>query len=200
MFSDIEPLSGNMSIANIEYILKKNKKIKALSPVHFAGVPLNMKKIHEISKKYNLFVYEDAAHALGSRYMDGSRVGNCKYSDLTVFSFHPIKSITTGEGGVITTNNKKLYEKLKRLRSHGIEKLKRNFVSKKNLSNNNKSGPWYFEMQELGYHYRITDIQCALGITQIKKINKFVKKRKSISKKYDLAFKNVSTVKYCRKI
>ena len=90
-----------------------------------------MKKIHEISKKYNLFVYEDAAHALGSRYMDGSRVGNCKYSDLTVFSFHPIKSITTGEGGVITTNNKKLYEKLKRLRSHGIEKLKRNFVSKK---------------------------------------------------------------------
>ena len=127
--------------------------------------------------------------------MDGSRVGNCKYSDLTVFSFHPIKSITTGEGGVITTNNKKLYEKLKRLRSHGIEKLKRNFVSKKNLSNNNKSGPWYFEMQELGYHYRITDIQCALGITQIKKINKFVKKRKSISKKYDLAFKNVSNCK-----
>jgi dTDP-4-amino-4,6-dideoxygalactose transaminase len=162
-------------------------------------VPLNMEKIYKISKKYNLFVYEDAAHALGSRYMDGSRVGNCKYSDLTVFSFHPIKSITTGEGGVITTNNKKIYEKLIRLRSHGIEKFKNNFVSKKNSLKNNKNSPWYFEMQELGYHYRITDIQCALGITQLKKISKFIKKRKSISKRYDLAFRNVPNCKILQK-
>ena len=199
VFSDIDPFTGNMSIADIENILKKNKKIKALSPVHFSGVPLNMKKIHKISKKYKLFVYEDAAHALGSRYIDGSRVGNCKYSDLTVFSFHPIKSITTGEGGLITTNNKKIYEKLKRLRSHGIEKFSKKFVSKKNSSNKNKNSPWYFEMQELGYHYRITDIQCALGITQLKKINKFIKKRESISKRYDLAFKNVLNCKILQK-
>ena len=139
-------------------------------------------------------------HALGSRYMDGSRVGNCKYSDLTVFSFHPIKSITTGEGGVITTNNKKLYEKLKRLRSHGIEKLKRNFVSKKNLSNNNKSGPWYFEMQELGYHYRITDIQCALGITQIKRLINLLRKENLFQKNMILLLRMFQTVKYCRKI
>ena len=145
-----------------------------------------MEKIKKISNKAGTFIYEDAAHALGAKYKNNKKVGSCYYSDMTVFSFHPVKSIATGEGGAITTNNKKIYEKLKILRSHGIEKEKKNFINKKSKSR--EVQPWYYEMQDLGYNYRITDIQCSLGISQLKKISKFLKKRKQLAKNYDQAF------------
>jgi perosamine synthetase len=177
-FVDIENKTGNLSIAELKKKLSK-KKIHAVTAVHFGGLACEMNEIKKLSKKYNFVIFEDAAHALGSCYKDGSRVGSCKYSDLTVFSFHPVKSITTGEGGVITTNNFAIYKKLKILRSHGIEKKEKKKLNIK---------PWYYEMKELGHHYRITDIQCALGLSQLKRLSEFIKRRKVIAKKYDKAF------------
>lgn len=178
-FSDIDINTGNIDIEKARKILEK-KKIDVFIPVHFGGLAVNLKKLKALSNKNKFYIIEDAAHALGSYYQDGSKIGSCKYSDITVFSFHPVKSITTGEGGVITTNNKKLYEKIKILRSHGIEKTK--------ISNKKKKLPWYYEMQELGFHYRTNDILCALGVSQLKKLNKFISYRKKVAKFYDNAF------------
>ncbi|MDD4294171.1 MAG: UDP-4-amino-4,6-dideoxy-N-acetyl-beta-L-altrosamine transaminase [Candidatus Omnitrophica bacterium] len=172
VFADIDAETACIDFEEI----KKNitNKTKAIIPVHFAGQSCDMEKIKEIVKGKNIYIIEDAAHALGSRYKD-TKVGSCAYSDLTIFSFHPVKNITTGEGGAITTNNKLLYEKIISLRSHGIIKTDEMFVEK---------GPWYYEMLDLGYNYRITDIQCALGISQLKKIGSFVEKRKKIAEFY----------------
>ena len=133
--------------------------------------------------KKNIYIIEDAAHALGSKYDKNNMVGSCKYSDMTVFSFHPVKTITTGEGGMITTNNYQLYKKLILLRSHGIEKFPSYFINeskfKKSIFNENK---WYYEMQIPGYHFRLTDIQSALGVSQLKKVNSFLKKGVKLQK------------------
>ena len=158
-------------------------KTKIIIPVHYAGLPCEMEKIREIAEKYDLIVIEDACHALGAKYKE-SNIGKCKYSDMTIFSFHPVKHITTGEGGMITTNSKELYEKLKILRNHGMVRDSNNFIDK------NNSDPWFHEMQFLGYNYRITDFQCALGRAQLKRIREFVKKRREIAEKYNLAFKD----------
>jgi UDP-4-amino-4,6-dideoxy-N-acetyl-beta-L-altrosamine transaminase len=178
VFADIDEATYNIDPQEIAK--KITKKTKLIVPVHFAGQACKMKEISAIAKESKCFVIEDAAHAIGSRYADGSYVGNCKYSDLTCFSFHPVKTITTGEGGAITTNSKKLYDKLIMLRSHGItkdpDKLK------------NSPGPWYYEMQELGYNYRLTDIQAALGISQLKKLDQFAKRRREIVAKYNNVF------------
>jgi len=190
IFADIDSSTINISAENIKKVILKNK-IHAIAPIHFGGLPCDMKKIKQIASKINAFIYEDAAHAFGASYKDGSKVGSCKYSDMTVFSFHPVKSIAMGEGGVITTNNKKIYKQLLRLRNHGIERDKNNFKFKKQGFFNKQSNPWYYEMQELGYHYRITDIQCALGLSQLKKINKFLLRRREIAKRYDIAFENL---------
>ena len=190
IFADIDSSTINISIDSIKKIISQ-KKIHAIAPVHFGGLPCNMKKIKEIADEVGAIIYEDAAHAFGASFPDGSKVGSCKYSDMTIFSFHPVKSIATGEGGVVTTNDKYLYERLLRLRNHGIEKNQDNFQLKNNSITNGINNPWYYEMQELGYHYRITDIQCALGLSQLKKIDKFIMKRRELAKKYDLAFENL---------
>ena len=174
-FADIDPKTYNI---NYQEICKRlNDDVKVIITVHFAGQPADMENINKIAKSKGVFIIEDAAHAIGSKYSDGSMVGNCKYSDMTIFSFHPVKTITTGEGGAITTNNIKFYEELKLLRSHGITKDINHL--------NQNPGPWYYEMCDLGYHYRLTDLQSALGISQIKKLGKFVRRRREIVNKYN---------------
>ena len=189
IFADIDSSTINISTERIKEAISKNE-IQAIAPVHFGGLPCDMKKIREIGNKVNAVIYEDAAHAFGASFQDGSKVGSCKYSDMTVFSFHPVKSIAMGEGGVVTTNNKKIYKQLLRLRNHGIERNKDNFIVKKRGFSNKTKNPWYYEMQELGYHYRVTDIQCALGLSQLKKINKFLSRRRELAINYDLEFEN----------
>lgn len=188
-FVDIDQNTISFNLNDLELKIKKFKP-KIIIVVHMAGCAFNMKKIKSLSIKYNFSIIEDCAHALGGMYDVKNKIGSCKYSDISVFSFHPVKTITTGEGGMITTNSKKIYKKLLRYRSHGINKLDDIFLNKKNAYTNGKINPWYYEMRELGYHYRITDIQCALGISQLSKIYKFLKKRRDIARRYDLAFSN----------
>jgi perosamine synthetase len=186
-------IANNDSISiDIDDLVRKIKKYKpkVVMPVHMGGASYNSKIIKKLSKKYKFKIIEDAAHSFGGNYDKKLKIGSCNFSDLTVFSFHPVKTITTGEGGIVTTNNKILYKKLLRLRSHGINKNDDKFLLKKNAYTNGKVNPWYYEMRELGYHYRITDIQCALGISQLKKLKKIVDKRRKVSKFYDKLFKN----------
>ena len=181
VFADIDAKTYNIDPAEIEK--KITNHTKAIIAVHFTGQPCKMDEIHEIAKKYNLLVIEDAAHALGADYK-GKKIGSI--SDMTTFSFHPVKHITTGEGGMITTNNKELYERLVLFRSHGITRNEE-FLTK-------NEGGWYYEQLDLGYNYRITDIQCALGISQMKKLDRFVTRRKEIAAKYDNAFADVKNI------
>lgn len=153
---------------------------RAIVPVDYAGYPVDIKRIREIADKYNLVVIEDAAHALGA-VREGAKVGT--QADMTMFSFHPVKHITTGEGGMIVCNNPNHYRRLKLFRSHGITKEVEYLEA--------NDGPWYYEMQELGYNFRITDIQCALGISQINKLEKFLQERRLLAKKYDQALAEV---------
>jgi len=180
MFVDVEPDTGNI---NLDLIEKKiTPKTKLLAVIHYAGHPANMKKVKTLAKKHNLKVVEDACHALGASYKK-SLIGSCRYSDITAFSFHAVKHITTGEGGVITTNSRKLYQLAKMFVTHGIIKNKAQLIKK-------SGGAWYHEMQYLGYNYRLTDIQAVLGISQLKKLTSFVKKRRTIAQKYNQAFQD----------
>lgn len=188
LFADVEANTFNISPAAVEKMLAKHPEIRVISPVHFAGLPCDMVALKKMADNAGALIVEDAAHALGSRYDDGSAVGNCKYSLMTVFSFHPVKSITTGEGGLITTNDEEIYRKLLRLRSHGINKDVETWLLPENSQTDGLLNPWYYEMQELGYHYRITDIQCALGVSQMKKLDSFVARRRELAKRYDAAF------------
>jgi dTDP-4-amino-4,6-dideoxygalactose transaminase len=149
-------------------------------PVHFAGHPADIVEIAAIAKAHDLRVIEDAAHAIGSRYSDGGRVGNCRHSDMTIFSFHPVKTITTGEGGAVTTNDPELYQRLLLLRSHGI--------TKEPAQLSQQPGPWYYEMHTLGYNYRLTELQAALGLSQLKKLDAFAARRRAIVSHYNSAF------------
>ena len=205
IFIDIDPQTLNIDIDKIEDTIESSKNTKAILPVHFAGLPCDMQKIKQIADKYSLAIIEDASHALGATYKNGSKVGNCQYSDLTCFSFHPVKGIAAGEGGMITTNNQKIYHKLSLLRSHGITKGNFEFpgISLPDSSLKNKEVAlengelkrWYYEMQYLGYNYRITDIQCALAISQMKKIDLFIDRRRSIAKIYDQAFTQIPNIR-----
>lgn len=177
VFADID--SDTICIDPEEIEKKITAKTKIIIPVHFAGHPCDMERIHKIAKNKKLTVIEDACHALGATYK-GSKIGSCEYSDMTVMSFHAVKHITTGEGGMVLTNNQELYEKLKVLRSHGITREKGRLK--------NDPGGWYYEMQYLGFNYRITDFQCALGMSQLKRLDQFIKRRREIARQYDKVF------------
>jgi UDP-4-amino-4,6-dideoxy-N-acetyl-beta-L-altrosamine transaminase/dTDP-4-dehydrorhamnose reductase len=197
LFADVNQNDANISIESMKKLYIKNK-IKIIVPVHFGGMPADIKKIHQISRK-ETYIIEDAAHALGARYLTGEKVGCCKYSDICVFSFHPVKIIAGGEGGMITTNSKEIYIKLLQLRSHGINKLDNKFFNKKESQTNGKLNPWYYEMQKLGFHYRQTDIHSALILSQLKRINLFLSKRREIAERYDSFFfnkKNIEIVQF----
>jgi len=176
VFADIEECSLNIDPKEIRK--KITNQTKAIAVVDFGGHPCDYEEILEITKENNLLVIEDACHALGAEYK-GKKIGGL--ADMTVLSFHPVKHITTGEGGMVLTNNKDFYEKLKRIRHHGIIKKP-------------EKGKWYYEIENPGYNYRLTDFQCALGISQLKKIDKFIKRRKEIVTKYSGAFKNIKEI------
>ena len=192
-FGDIDPRTYNISVNDLEKSI--TKKTRVLIPVHFAGQSCDMEAIQQIrkdaEKKYGhkVCIIEDACHALGSLYKD-KKVGSCEFSDMTVMSFHPVKHITTGEGGVVFTNDEDLYEKLKRFRSHGITSNPEEFVYD-HLAFQPSANPWYYEQQRLGFNYRITDIQCALGLSQLKKLDMFRKRRREIVNIYNEAFENI---------
>ena len=185
VFADITPKTYDINPSEIEKHI--TEKTKLLVPVHFAGLPCDMERINKIAKKNRLHIIEDAAHAIGSQYEDGSYVGNCKYSDMTVFSFHPVKTITTGEGGAVTTNDENLYKKLLMLRSHGTTKDSELLTA--------NPGPWYYEMQMLGFNYRMTDMQGALGYSQLQKLQFFKKRRREIVAQYNQAFGKMEYLK-----
>lgn len=188
VFADIDPDTVNMSPAALRNALANNPDARAVIPVHFAGLPCDMPAIKSIADQAGVTVIEDAAHALGAQYPDGQRVGSCAYSHMTIFSFHPVKAIAAGEGGMITTNDENIYRKLLRLRSHGINKLDDPLQMPEQAETDGIRDPWYYEMQELGFHYRITDIQCSLALSQFKKLGRFIARRREIVNKYDEAF------------
>ena len=204
VFVDIDKQTLNIDINKIEKKILSSNNIKAIFPVHFAGLPCDMERIKQLAVKYNLDIVEDASHALGATYDDNSKVGNCQYSNMTIFSFHPVKGIAAGEGGMITTNDYTLYRKLTLLRSHGITKGNFEFpgvsrpdnslINKDDALENGELKRWYYEMQSLGFNYRITDIQSALAISQMDKIDLFLDERKSIAKHYDKAFKGLPNI------
>ena len=188
IFADVSPNTPHINLDHVDH-LALNSDIRNLVVVnHMAGIPCDMERLSRMAKKVGLAIIEDAAHALGASYVGGGKVGNCAYSKLTVFSFHPVKSITTGEGGCITTNDERLYRRLIRLRSHGITKLNDDFLDRDESVTNGRSNQWYYEMQELGFNYRLTDIQSALGRSQLKKLDSFIEWRQDIADHYDNEF------------
>jgi UDP-4-amino-4,6-dideoxy-N-acetyl-beta-L-altrosamine transaminase len=193
-FVDIDFETGSMSVDKLTDLINQIN-ISTVVPVHYSGLPCDMQRIYEACKAKNIHIIEDAAHALGATYDSGEKVGSCTYSDITVFSFHPVKSITTGEGGMITTNNEELYDKLLKLRTHGIQQKEVGFQNKILGYTDGQQNLWYYEMDSLGYHYRLTEIQAILGYSQMKKIDRFMKKRQVIAKRYDRYLSNIKNIK-----
>lgn len=183
-FADIDPTTINMDPSALAVTLEENPTTKVVVPVHFAGLPCEMESIYSACNRAGAVVVEDAAHALGATYKNGKRVGSCCYSLMTVFSLHPVKAIAAGEGGIVTTNDPEIYRKLLRLRSHGINKLDDSFCETSQAFSGEVLNTWYYEMQELGYHYRITDIQCALALSQLQKLPSFLRRRRDIASTY----------------
>lgn len=176
IFVDVDERTGNILPSSIEE--KITRSTRALVPIDYAGHPVELEAIQEIARKYGLLVIEDACHSLGASYR-GKKIGSL--SDMTIFSFHPVKSITTGEGGAVLTDRTDLYENLLQFRTHGITKEPRKFAVPSH-------GNWYHEMQMLGYNYRLTDIQCALGTSQMRRLDAFIQRRREIAAMYRKAF------------
>ncbi|EMY61506.1 UDP-4-amino-4,6-dideoxy-N-acetyl-beta-L-altrosamine transaminase [Leptospira terpstrae] len=192
-FADIDSNSGLMDLKLLEERIKQNgpEKYSGIIAVNFAGNPINMENLNGLAKKHNLWIIEDACHSPGGFFTTSdsrkSRCGSCEFNDISIFSFHPVKHIATGEGGMLTTNSKELYEKLLVLRTHGITRDKTKFL---NSNDDVEMGPWYYEMQSLGYNYRMPDILATLGISQLDRADKNIKRRHEIAKIYDEGFKN----------
>jgi UDP-4-amino-4,6-dideoxy-N-acetyl-beta-L-altrosamine transaminase len=186
-FVDINPKTYNLDVdalaAKLELAAAKGELPKVLIPVHFAGQSCDMEAVRKLSQQYEFQVIEDAAHGIGGRYRDRP-IGSCDFSELTVFSFHPVKIITTAEGGMILTNREDLYEKLIRLRTHGITRDPR-------FMQGDSHGSWYYQQLELGFHYRITDLQAALGASQMSRLDSFVRRRHELVARYNLGLKNL---------
>ncbi|HEX7954927.1 MAG TPA: UDP-4-amino-4,6-dideoxy-N-acetyl-beta-L-altrosamine transaminase [Burkholderiales bacterium] len=189
-FVDIDERTYNMSVAALASKLEKAKGAgtlpKVVMPVHCTGQSCDMKEIGDLAKEYGFAVVEDASHAIGGRYL-GGRIGNCAYSAITVFSFHPVKIVTTGEGGMAVTNNPELAERLRLLRSHGITRDTKRMVGQSH-------GPWYYEQIDLGFNFRMTDIQAALGTSQMKRIDGFLRARHAIAERYNQALRELPLI------
>ena len=190
-FVDIDRLTYNLSPEELEKKLiqaKQDDKLpKVVIPVHFAGQSCDMQKIHSLGKEYGFKIIEDASHAIGGKYLD-KPIGGCQYSDITVFSFHPVKIITTAEGGVATTNDERLSERMQLFRSHGITR-------NPGLMSNLSEGDWYYQQVELGFNYRMTELQAALGVSQMQRLDKFVTQRHILQKRYDLLLNDLAIIK-----
>ncbi len=203
VFADIDPHSYLIDFDKVEEILSQSKlgEYVGIIPVDFAGRAVNLEKLRKIANRYNLWILEDACHSPGGYFIDKNgnkqNCGNGKFADISVFSFHPVKHIAAGEGGMITTNNKDLYEKLLQLRTHGIIRNNNNYKNSVEFSGgvDNQYPGWYMEMQTLGYNYRLTDIQATLGNSQLQRADEGVKRRIEIAKKYTEVFKNKSFIK-----
>jgi UDP-4-amino-4,6-dideoxy-N-acetyl-beta-L-altrosamine transaminase len=192
IFADVDPDTGLMRPGDLIQALERaGEHVKAVFPMHHAGQCADMPGISEIARAHDLAIIEDASHALGTSYRNSNsvcRVGDCAYSDMTIFSFHPVKTIAMGEGGAITTNDGSHAERLKRLRSHGMERSADAFMNEDMaFTENGETNPWYYEMQELGFNYRASDIHCALGASQLDKLEAFVARRRHLSGLYDTA-------------
>ena len=189
-FVDINPATYNICPEVLEKKLVKAKKLgklpKIVIPVHLCGQSCDMKSIYELSKEYGFKIIEDASHAIGGKYLN-EPIGNCKYSDITVFSFHPVKIITTGEGGMALTNNNKLFKRMSLLRSHGITRDPSQMTKQ-------ADGDWYYQQIELGYNYRMTDIQAALGVSQLKRLDDYVSRRHELYTRYNELLKGFPLV------
>lgn len=187
-FVDIDPSTYNMSVDELDKKLQQAEvKPKVVIPVHLAGQSCDMDKIYKLSQEYGFKVIEDASHAIGADYKS-AKIGCCKYSDFTVFSFHPVKIVTTGEGGMVLTNDKDLHEKLLLYRSHGITRDTK-------LMTRLADGPWYYQQIDLGFNYRMTDMQAALGYSQMQKVDEFVSRRRYLAKRYNELLKNISNIR-----
>ena len=193
-FVDIDPISYTIDPNKVEKKVKHyrsiGKNVKAIIGIDYAGHPCDWKSLREIADKYELQLVNDNCHALGATYFEDKQYA-VKYADLVTQSYHPVKHLTTGEGGAVLTNNSKLDEKVRRLRTHGMTKDN----SKFSIQNPSLNEPWYYEMHELGYNYRITDFQCALGSSQLKKLDSFIQKRRKIAKRYDDSFSNIDSLR-----
>jgi len=183
-FVDIDIETGNMGVAALEEKLIRAEALgrlpKVVVPVHLAGQPCDMAAIHALAQRFGFRIIEDASHAIGGKYR-GDFIGNCQFSDITVFSFHPVKIVTTGEGGIALTNDDGLAEKMALLRSHGITRDAA-------LMSRPPDGPWYYEQVDLGFNYRMTDIQAALGVSQMTRLDQYVARRHEIARRYDASF------------
>jgi perosamine synthetase len=196
-FCDIDPNTANMDPSALAASCSREKP-RVIIPVHFGGQACEMQKISEIAKASGSLIIEDAAHALGGQYENGKQIGCCEYSAMTTLSFHPVKNITCGEGGAITTNDPILYERLLQARSHGINRDPDKFKIRSQAFESTeaaKANPWYYEMVSLGYNYRLTDIQAALATSQLKKLDYFIKKRREIFRCYVDAFRGLPGIR-----
>ncbi|MDC0563919.1 DegT/DnrJ/EryC1/StrS family aminotransferase [Alphaproteobacteria bacterium] len=199
-FADIDNQTINMNFDQVKKQLDCHRDIHIVAPVLLGGASDGVPEISKLARKYKKFIVEDAAHGLGGSYACGSRIGSCKYSDCTVFSMHPVKSIAAGEGGIITTNDFEIYKALLRLRSHGINKLEDKIINADNAYSDNDLNIWYYEMAALGYHYRLTDIQATLANSQLSKLERFMKKRRELVHNYLNAFPAIENIEVMQNV